>query len=306
MPARPAPILRAPILRALPVLAALASPAAAGTSSPPVAAPAVQPTAPRIFVPNYWDTRRRPDKPDLPAARVVRFVTDPDFPPFNFTSPDGSLSGFSIDLTRAACEVLKVACTVQARRFDLLQEALLEGRADGIVAGLRITPELRQRFRITHPYHRSPARFVSRIAAPGATTGAIPEPGPETIGGRRVAVVGASAHEAYLKAHFPAAALAPAADLAAALAALRRGEADYAFGDGVALSLWLNGTDSAGCCAFRGGPYLDTRYFGEGLALIVRKEDSELRRALDYALFVLAENGTYADLYLRYFPIGFY
>jgi polar amino acid transport system substrate-binding protein len=31
-----------------------------------------------------------------------------------------------------------------------------------------------------------------------------------------------------------------------------------------------------------------------------------MKRALDYALKRVAERGVYADLYLKYFPVGFY
>ena len=78
------------------------------------------------------------------------------------------------------------------------------------------------------------------------------------------------------------------------------------FGDGVALAYWLNGTGSANCCVFRGGPFTESRYFGEGVGIAVKRGNENLRRALDYALFRVWEKGAYTDLYLRYFPISFY
>ena len=76
------------------------------------------------------------------------------------------------------------------------------------------------------------------------------------------------------------------------------------FGDGISLSFWLNGTNSAGCCEFRGGPYLESRYFGEGVGIAVRKGNDLLRQAFNWALFRLWENGRFTDLWLRYFPIS--
>ena len=61
-----------------------------------------------------------------------------------------------------------------------------------------------------------------------------------------------------------------------------------------------------GCCGFAGGPYLDSRYFGEGVGVLVRKDDAQLKKMLDYALVMTAEKGVYAELYLKYFPVGFY
>jgi polar amino acid transport system substrate-binding protein len=119
-------------------------------------------------------------------------------------------------------------------------------------------------------------------------------------------VVAGSAHEAYLRAFFAETALHSQPTVEAALTALKRGEADLVFADGIALSFWLNGTGSERCCEFRGGPFTESRYFGEGVGIAVKRDNDFLRRVLNYALFRLWEKGVIADLYLRYFPIGFY
>src|ERR1700761_6554750 len=41
-------------------------------------------------VPGFWDPRRRPDRPDLSRLTVIRFLTETDYPPFNFTGPAGN------------------------------------------------------------------------------------------------------------------------------------------------------------------------------------------------------------------------
>ena len=103
---------------------------------------------------------------------------------------------------------------------------------------------------------------------------------------------------------FPGAVVRSVPDLAAAEAALQGGEVDYVFGDGLGLALWLGGTAADGCCAFSGGPYLESRFFGEGVGFLFRPEDEPLRRAFDYALHRLWDEGKYAELYLRFFPIS--
>src|SRR5271154_6202279 len=52
-------------------------------------------------VPGFWDPRRRPDRPDPSRLTVIRFLTETDSPPFNFTGPDGNPAGFNVDLARA-------------------------------------------------------------------------------------------------------------------------------------------------------------------------------------------------------------
>ncbi len=253
-----------------------------------------------VTIPNFWDPRVRLERPDIGALRVIRFLTDDEYPPLHFADAEGTPTGFSVELARAVCDRLQVACTIQVRRFDTLVDALGEGRGDAIAAAIPITPTLRRRFTATSPYHRMPARFIARKDT--ATAGL----SPTTLAGRTVGIVGGTAHEAYLAGFFPRAERRAYADLASGRAALRRGEIDYVFADGMTLSLWLAGADAAGCCAFAGGPYLESRYFGEGVGFIVRAEDEGLRRALDYALQKLWDEGVYAELYLRYFPVSFY
>jgi polar amino acid transport system substrate-binding protein len=255
-------------------------------------------TEPGVGVPSFWDPRRRPERPDLTRLKVIRFLTETDYPPFNFAAADGSPQGLNVDLARMMCEELKAGCTIQMRSFETLVASLNENRGDAVIASIAPTPEIRAKIDFSDPYYRMPARFVAKRDS------TIDDVVPEKLEGRRVAVVAGTAHEAYLKALFAEAELRayPNSDLARL--ALRRGDVDLMFGDAIALAFWLNGTSSENCCAFRGGPYLDSRYFGEGIGIAVRKGDDPMRLALNWALFRMWEQGHFTDLWLRYFPIS--
>ena len=115
-----------------------------------------------------------------------------------------------------------------------------------------------------------------------------------------------SAHEAYLRAFFPAAIPVPFGSAVELRAAVAGGKVDLAFGDGIAFAGWLNGPAGAACCAFAGGPFTASRFFGEGAGIAVKRGREPLRIALDYALWRLAQDGTYGDLWLKYFPVSPY
>lgn len=266
-----------------------------------LAAPAVAADAPqKTFIPSLFDPAHYLPKPDLGAIKTIRFLTTDDFPPFHFALPDGSLAGFDIDLARAICDDLKIPCTVQARRFDTLVGAIKAGQGDALIAALANTAASRADLTFTAPYYTTPARFVT------ATKTAMPEVTPEALAGHAVGVQAGTAHLAYLQTFFAKATLKTFPDQAALRTALRDGKVEAIFGDGIALSLWLNGTDANGCCAFRGGPFTESFFFGNGVSIAVAKSNIPLREALDYELDKLAKDGTYTDLYLKYFPIGFY
>jgi polar amino acid transport system substrate-binding protein len=280
-------------------LALLGAPAAAWgqTAAPP--APAAG-AAPPVTVPSFWDPKRRQEKPELPSGTVIRFLTETDFPPFNYAGPDGNPAGFNVDLARMLCEELRVACTIQMRRFDTLLESLAQNRGDAVIASIAATPETRAQADFSDPYYRSPARFVARKDSK------IVDPLPETLEGIRIAAVAGTAHEAYAKAFFSGADLRAYPDADAARQALRAGEVELLFGDATQLAFWLNGSSSEGCCSFRGGPYLESRYFGDGIGIAVRPGNDVLRRALNWGLFQLWQKSRYTELWLRHFPISPY
>jgi polar amino acid transport system substrate-binding protein len=251
-----------------------------------------------VVVPGFWDPRRRPERPDLSRIGTIRFLTELDYPPFDYAGADGNPAGFNVELARLICDEIKVSCTIQARPYGSLIDALNDNRGDALIASIAPTAETRRRADFTDPYYRTPARFVARVDSP------IGDVLPERLEGMKIAVIAGTAHEAYLKAMFTEAEVRPYPNAEAAREALRRKDVDLLFGDGIALAFWLNGSDSAGCCAFRGGPFLESRFFGEGVGIAVKRGNDLLRLSLNWALFRLWEKGSFTDLWLRYFPIS--
>ena len=280
-------------------LAVFSGAASAQPQTPPTAGPSLPGASTSVAIPGFWDPRRRPERPDLSRVTLIRFITEVDYPPFNYSGPDGNPAGMNVDLARMLCEELKIACTVQMRRFDTLLPSLADNRGDAVMASIAVTPEARKLADFSDPYYRTPARFVARRGDVASN-----DIRPEQLEGKKVAVVGGTAHEAFLKA------LITEADLRAydtpelAREALRKGEVDLLFGDGISLAFWLNGTDSQNCCAFRGGPFIESRFFGEGVGIAVKHNNDALRQGFNWALFRLWEKGRFSDLWLRYFPIS--
>ncbi len=167
-----------------------------------------------MLIPGYWDPRRRTDRVDLTRVPQIRFLTDDELPPFGFPGPDGRPAGFNVDLARAICEELKIPCTIQARRLDLLTEGLDRNAGDAVIASLAITPDLARRFEVSDRYLDTPARFVMRKDT------RLTEATPEALAGRSIAVVQGSAHEAYAATFYPTSSLRRFPDIAAARKAL--------------------------------------------------------------------------------------
>ena len=293
------PVLRLFLVGAMPDRPVLRLAFAASVGTGPAAAQgAASKPGEQLVVPGFWDPRRLPERPDTSRMGAIRFMTEVDYPPFDFAGPDGNPAGFNVDLARMICEELKASCTMQMRRFDTLYDNLAQNRGDAAIASIAVTPDARRRADFTDPYYRPTARFVTR------RNSGILDVTPEKVEGKKIAVVAGSAHEQYLRTLFTEAELRPFSDTEGAREALRKGDVDLLFGDGYTLSFWLNGESSGGCCVFTGGPFTESRYFGEGIGIAVRRGNEPLRLALNWALFRIWESGRFTDLWLRYFPIS--
>ncbi len=249
-------------------------------------------------IPSFFDPQHPLQKPDLSRIRQIRFLTEDDYPPFNFLLADGQLAGYNVDLARAVCAELDLPCTIQRRSWELLIPALDDNSGDAVIASMAINDETRKQADFTAPYFLTPGRFAmfADTTLPAAT--------PEALGDRKVSIVAGSRHEAFLKAFYPDIERVAFETPALARNALKSGKVAAHFGDAIGLSFWLNGAEAGGCCAFKDGPFTDPRFFGEGVGVAVKKGNEPLRRAIDYALARLDRRGALGELYLKYFPVG--
>ncbi|MEZ5871610.1 MAG: transporter substrate-binding domain-containing protein [Nitratireductor sp.] len=255
-----------------------------------------------VTIPNFWDPGERLTKPDIDGLPRLRFLTTTDFPPFNFIDRNRHLAGFHVDLARAICAELGILpkCQIQALPWDELETAMKKGEGEAIIAGLEITPETVSKFVFSRTYLRIPARFVVRRDETFA------EPVTNALRARKTGVIAGSRHADWFVKTFPRLQSLSFPTRKDALDALQSKKADAVLSDAVSLSFWLQSEASADCCVFAGGPYLSDADFGNGMAIAFAKGNPDLVNATNYALKEINDKGIFAELYLRYFPLGLY
>lgn len=256
----------------------------------------ISPAAAQI-IPNHVDPSAREILPNLGPVRAIRFLTTPDFPPFNFRDAEGALIGFNVDLARNICLVANVACTMQAWPWAQAADALADNQGDALIAGLDMSPENGAKFDFSSIYLALPGRFVTR-------TDDVAGFSPAALTDKTVSVRAGSRHEEFLKRYLPGVKRAGFPSEIEALAAVKTNRADAFFGDAMRASFWLN--DNLDCCGFAGQAYFRPDLFGEGLAVALPAGRDAVRQIINWALVKLKEDGTLDELYLRWFPIGFY
>jgi polar amino acid transport system substrate-binding protein len=233
----------------------------------------------------------------LPRRVAIRFLTDDDYPPFNYYDEDNVLTGFNIDVARGICLELAAACDIQVRPWQELLAALRRGEADAVIASHAVSASALRAVDFTNRYYNMPARFAGKRA-----TGRL-DVTPEGLEGKKIAVAKGTAHEAYLRTFFRDSAVRAFETPELARDALITGAVDLLFDDGVSLAFWLNGTGSKACCEFKGGPFAEPKYFGDGVGIAVNREDVELKMLMNTALKRMRESGRFEELLLRYFPL---
>jgi polar amino acid transport system substrate-binding protein len=240
------------------------------------------------------------DSSDPTRRVVVRFLTESDFPPFNFYDEDGVLVGLNVDVARAICVELNTACDIKVRAWGELLLALKRGEADAVIASHAVTPQTLAEVDFTDRYFHMPGRFA------GKTGGEAVDMTPEGLEGKRIGVAKNTAHEAFLKAFFRSSVIRSYESTELARDGLLQGEVDFVFDDGVSLVFWLHGTASKRCCELKGGPYLEPKFFGDGIGIAVPKNDQQIKTLINGALARLRANGRLDEIVERYFPIKVY
>lgn len=236
--------------------------------------------------------------PDVKKLGAVRFLTESDFPPFSYLDASGRLAGFTVELTDAVCRELRLTCEFAVKPWSEIAPAMAHGEGDAVIAGMRITPDNAKRFDFTRPVYRPVARFAVRSQFK------VKPPYVRTLAGKRIGVLAGSAHEAWLKQNFAHSNIRPFKTQTEAMEALRTGAIDAMFDDAVRLMFWLAGSEAHDCCRLAKGAFVDVASFSPPMTIAVARGNRRLLAALDYGLDRLQENGSYAAIFRRYFPVS--
>lgn len=232
----------------------------------------------------------------LPRRVAVRFLTDSDHPPFNYFDEEGVLTGFNVDMARAICLEMGATCDIQVKPWQDIVGAMAKRQADAVIAAHVVSPALLRLFDFTDRYFYTPAWFAGRRGGQRLA------PSPEGVEGLKVGVLKGGAHEAYLRAFFKDSHIVPFDSVELARDGLVSSKVDLIFDDGISLVLWLNGTLSRECCEFKAGPFYEPKFFGDGIGILVPKQDPQLKGLINQALQRVRASGRYEELLLRYFP----
>jgi arginine/ornithine transport system substrate-binding protein len=232
--------------------------------------------------------------------KKVRIGVEGAYPPFSYTTPDGKLEGFDIDIARALVKAMGAEIELVAQDWDGIIPALLAKKYDAIIASMSITEERKKKVAFTNKYYQTPAKFVAK-------KGTVKEFAPEVLKGKTVGVQRATIHDNYITDNYGKdVKIKRYATQDEAYLDIAAGRVDFLLADSVALSEGFLKKPEGKDFEFVGPDLTDKRWFGEGAGIACRKKDKDLVEMFNKAIEQIRADGTYKAIQDKYFDFNVY
>lgn len=212
--------------------------------------------------------------------------TEPAFPPFESVGDDGELQGFDIDLMNAIGEKAGKTVEFESLPFDGLIPALQGASIDAAISGMTITEERAATVDFSDPYFKAGLAIAVAEGNTEITT-------LEDLEGQRIAVqIGTTGAET--AESIPGAQVSTFDSAPLALQELANGRVDAVVNDAPATLDAIATGNIPGITVV--GELLTEEFYG--IAMPKGSEDVE---AVNTALAELIDDGTYAEIYRKWF-----
>jgi len=221
---------------------------------------------------------------------TVRIAVDIPYEPFEYKLPDGTLTGFEIDLGNAVCEEIKANCEWVIQAWDGIIPGLLSRKYDAIMSSMSITPERAQKVLFSEGYYNTPSAWFG--LAENADLDVTSE---EAIKDKSIGVQRGTVQDGFATDNFGTIAdikrYSTADDL---VVDLQGGRLDLVLLDfPVGENTILSNPDYVQI-----GELIQ---LGEGVGVAFRKRDQDLAEKFNAALRKLKSDGTYDTIRKKYF-----
>jgi arginine/ornithine transport system substrate-binding protein len=227
----------------------------------------------------------------------LRIGVEGAYPPFSQTQPDGSVVGFDIDIANALCDEMGAKCKFVIQDWDGMIPALLARKYDAIIASMTITEERKKKVAFTNKYYSSPAKFIKNKNSDIRILNSL-------MKGLTVGVQQETIMDKFLTDNWGnIVKIKRYVTQNDANQDLLIGRLDLVFseiGPGDELIKRNNKLE------FVGPSYSDSKWFGSGIGIALRKGESKLKDRFNDAIKNIRNNGVYDKLQSKYFTYDIY
>lgn len=220
--------------------------------------------------------------------KTYTVATDANFKPFEYRNPEtGKMEGFDIDLVKAVAEEVGFKVEFKTMNFDGLIAGMQSGKWPMAVAGISITEERDKTIDFSIPYYDS--GLILMVEKSNTEIKSIKDLEGKLVGTRQ-----GSTSQQYLKKHVKEAEIKAFPTIVNAYLDLKSGRLDAVLYDlpNVKYFIKKNGEGKLKTV----GDVLQGQSYG-----IAFPEDSKLVDDVNKALKKLKKNGTYEEIYKKWF-----
>jgi len=219
-------------------------------------------------------------------AADLRIATEGAYPPFNEKNAAGELVGFDVDIAKAICAQMKKTCEIVAQDWDGIIPGLVNNKYDAIIASMSITEERKESIDFAGPYY---SNYIAVLAS-SKSNASLDDTLKKTLGAQRSTVSSAWAEE-----QAGARGTVKLYDTqTAAYADLQSGRIDALVSDLLPALDWMKSNESFGLV----GEKID---INDKIGVGIRKNEDDLKAAIDAAIAAIRTNGTYLKISKKYF-----
>ncbi|WP_223626646.1 ABC transporter substrate-binding protein [Microbacterium sp. EST19A] len=217
----------------------------------------------------------------------IRVASLGDAKPYTFTDETGQFTGFDVELfTDVAGRIGIDEVVFTGQDFSGLLSAVANGQFDVGVAAIGITAEREETVDFSDGYL---AGYLTVMASPDSDIS-----DEDSLADKRLGVVQGTLQEAYAVKNFTDTELVRFPDNNSAISAVNSGSIDAHFLDFEAAKEYAEqyGLENA----------IDIPSFDAPAGFAIAKDKPEFKKALDEALHAAMEDGTWKELYEKWFP----
>lgn len=222
-------------------------------------------------------------------ATKLKIAVDVPYEPFEYKAPDGTLTGFEIDLGNAVCAEIKAECEWVIQAWDGIIPGLLARKYDAIMSSMSITEERAKKVLFSEGYYNTPSGWFGKKGMGLDVTSK------DSMNGKKVGVQRGTLQDAYVTDNFgdvvEVKRYTTSDDM---VLDLKGGRTHVVFTDfpvGESTVLTDENYEAIG----------DTVQVGSGAGVAFRKRDTELAEKFNKALRKLKSDGTYDKIMKKYF-----
>jgi ABC-type amino acid transport substrate-binding protein len=284
------------------LLAACGGSSATATPAPPAAEATIPPTATAAEAPAATETpAEAPGAASASQTAGIIVAVNAEFKPFIFMDENGNLAGFDVDLMNALSAAGNFEVGYENRSFEGMIDAVAAGEYDAAISAITITDARREKVDFTAPYFQpgqAPVSYFSSGQGLGVRTDETAITGKESLtSGVIVGVKRSTTGDEYAST-LDGITVVRFDEAPQALDALVAGEVDAVVVDIAVITDYIKQSQGPEGAPVKlvGGPVTEEEY-----GIVVNKERANVREMLDAALAQIREDGTYDQIFAKWF-----